>query len=57
MLDLKQIREETDKVIELLNRRGGDFSYLREVLSKDEDRRAAIQKVEVLKAKKNEVQD
>jgi len=55
MLDLKQIREETDKVIELLNRRGGDFSYLREVLSKDEDRRAAIQKVEVLKAKKNEV--
>ncbi|MBU0997501.1 MAG: serine--tRNA ligase [Firmicutes bacterium] len=55
MLDLKQIREETDKCIELLNRRGGDFSYLREILTKDESRRAAIQKVEVLKAKKNEV--
>lgn len=55
MLDLKLIREETDKVIELLNRRGGDFSYLRDVVQKDEERRYAIQKAEALKQKKNEV--
>lgn len=55
MLDLKLIREETDKVIELLNRRGGDFSYLRDVVQKDEERRFAIQKAEALKQKKNEV--
>jgi len=55
MLDIKYIREETDKVIELLNRRGGDYSYLRDLVKKDEERREAIQKVETLKAKKNEV--
>jgi len=55
MLDLKLIREETEKVIELLNRRGGDFSYLRDVVQKDEARRQAITKVESLKQKKNEV--
>lgn len=54
MLDLKQIRDETEKVIELLNRRGGDYSYLWEVVAKDEERRSSIQKVESLKAKKNE---
>ncbi|MDD3122217.1 MAG: serine--tRNA ligase, partial [Candidatus Izemoplasmatales bacterium] len=55
MLDLKLIRDETAKVIELLNRRGGDFSYLHDLVQKDESRRNAIQRVETLKAKKNEV--
>jgi len=55
MLDIKLIREETEKVIELLNRRGGDYSYVRDIAKKDKERRDAIQTVETLKAKKNEV--
>ena len=55
MLDLKQIREEPEKIIELLNRRGGDHSYLYEVIEKDQRRRDAISSVESLKAKKNAV--
>jgi len=55
MLDLKLIREETDKVVQLLSRRGGDFSYLYDLVQKDEARRNAIGQVETLKAKKNEV--
>jgi len=34
MLDIRLIREEPEKTIKLLNRRGGDFSYLYEVLAK-----------------------
>lgn len=55
MLDLKLIRDETDKVVGLLSRRGGDFSYLYDLVQKDEARRNAIGQVEALKAKKNEV--
>jgi len=55
MLDIKYIREETAKVVELLNRRGGDYSYLFSLVEKDEQRRQAIQKDETLKQKKNEV--
>lgn len=55
MLDIKLIREQTDGVISLLNRRGGDFSYLYDVVKKDQLRRESIARVEVLKAKKNEV--
>lgn len=54
MLDLKLIREDTKKVIELLNRRGGDYSYLYELLEKDKIRRESILETESLKAKKNE---
>lgn len=54
MLDLKQLRENKEAYIALLSRRGGDFSYLEEVLQKDEERREIIKKVEVLKAKRNE---
>lgn len=54
MLDIKDLREQKEKYIELLSRRGGDFSYLEEVLKKDEERRVIIKKVEVLKAKRNE---
>jgi seryl-tRNA synthetase len=54
MLDIKLIREETDKVYELLSRRNGDFKYIYDIVIKDKDRREAIQTVETLKAKKNE---
>jgi seryl-tRNA synthetase len=54
MLDIKLIREETDKVYELLSRRNGDFKYIYEIVEKDKQRREAIQTVESLKAKKNE---
>jgi seryl-tRNA synthetase len=55
MLDIKQIREETDKIIESLNKRGGDYSYLKELVEKDRIRREAIAEGEMLKARKNEV--
>jgi len=54
MLDIKLIREETDKVYELLSRRNGDFKYIYDLVKKDKERREAIQTVELLKAKKNE---
>jgi len=54
MLDIKDLRDNKDKYMELLTRRGSDFSYLEEVLKKDEERREIIKKVEVLKAKRNE---
>jgi len=54
MLDLKQLRDHKEEYIKLLSRRGGDFSYLEEVLKKDQERRDIIKKVETLKAKRNE---
>jgi len=54
MLDIKKIREKTEYYIELLNRRGGDFSYLHTVVKKDERRRAIIKEVEQIKALRNE---
>ncbi|MBN2696264.1 MAG: serine--tRNA ligase [Bacilli bacterium] len=54
MLDIKMIREEPEKTIKLLSLRGGDFSYIHEILEKDRKRREAIQESETLKAKKNE---
>lgn len=54
MLDIKLIREQTDWVIELLNRRGGDHSYLKDLVEKDRSRREKILESEMLKAKKNE---
>ena len=55
MLDIKLIREEPDKVFELLSRRNGDFHYIYDIVEKDKTRREAIQEVETLKARKNEV--
>jgi seryl-tRNA synthetase len=54
MLDIKDLRENKERYIELLSRRGGDFTYLEEVIKKDEERREIIKHVEVLKAKRNE---
>ncbi|PAT02636.1 serine--tRNA ligase [Candidatus Izimaplasma bacterium ZiA1] len=54
MLDLKSLRENTKEYLDLLNLRGGDFSYLLEVIKKDERRREIIVLVEAEKAKRNE---
>ena len=54
MLDLKYITENIDTVIEKLNTRGGDFSYLKDLINMQEDRRNLIKQVEDLKAKRNE---
>ena len=55
MLDIKQIRENTDQIIELLNRRGGDFSYLHEIVKKDDRRRELIGLVENVKKEVNQL--
>ena len=54
MLDLKRIREEKEKVAELLSRKGfiADFD---QVISLDDERKAAISEVEKLKAERNRV--
>jgi len=55
MLDIKQIRENTDQIIELLNRRGGDFSYLHEIVKKDDRRRELIGLIENVKKEVNQL--
>ncbi len=55
MLDIKKIRENTDYYVELLNRRGGDFSYLYDLVNQDARRREIILEVEQVKAKRNEL--
>ncbi len=55
MLDIKYIRENLEEVIERLNTRNGDYSYLRDILVFDEERRNIIKEVEALKAKRNEI--
>ena len=54
MLDIKYIRENLDEVIERLNTRGKDYSYLKEIPTLDEERRKIIKESESLKAKRNE---
>ena len=54
MLDIKMIREKTDYYVDLLNRREGDFSYLYDLVKKDERRREIIAQVEKIKALRNE---
>jgi seryl-tRNA synthetase len=53
MLDIKQIRENVEYIIELLNRRGSDFGYLRDLVKEDESRRHLIKSVEELKQERN----
>lgn len=55
MLDIKQIRENPQFFVDLLNRRGGDFSYLLDLVEKDTRRREIILEVEQFKAKRNEI--
>ena len=54
MIDIKWIREDVEGLIAKLNRRGQDFTYLREVKEWDITRRQLITEVEVLKNIRNE---
>ena len=54
MLDIKMIRDDVETVIKRLNTRGKDFSYLRDLVKKDEERRNLITEVEQLKKERNE---
>ncbi len=54
MLDIKYVKENLNEVIERLNTRGSDFSYLKEVVLKDEERRKLIHEVERLKKSRND---
>jgi len=54
MLDLKYIVEHIDTVIQKLNTRGQDFSYLRSLVSLSENRKNIITEVEAKKAFRNE---
>jgi len=54
MIDIKKIRENVEEVIHDLNKRGDDFSHLKEIITLDQNRRDIIQKAEELKALRNE---
>lgn len=54
MLDIKLIREDVESVIANLERRGKDFSILREVKKLDEDKRTLTVKVDELKNFRNQ---
>ncbi len=54
MIDIKLIRENVDDVIGRLNKRGKDFSYLKEIIKYDEERRKILVRVEELKNIRNE---
>lgn len=54
MLDIKNLRENPQKLIERLNTRGQDYTFLNEVVLNDEKRRKMLQEVEQLKAFRNE---
>jgi len=54
MLDIKYIEEHLEEVIERLNTRNGDYSYLRELPKIDERRKELIKKGDSLKAMRNE---
>ncbi len=53
MLDIRVIKDHLENVIEKLDTRGGDHSYLRETVKKDDKRRALIKEVEKLKNTRN----
>lgn len=54
MLDLKYVTEHIDEVIEKLSTRNGDFSYLRNLVSLQEERKTIIIKKEALLQERNE---
>mgnify|MGYP001497753361 CR=1 FL=1 len=54
MLDLRYVIENIDEVIKKLNTRGGDHSYLKELITLNNERRELINKVESKKAFRNE---
>ncbi len=54
MLDLKTIRENSDRVLNALSRRNGNF-YLSELLKHDATRRELLSEIETLRRKRNEL--
>lgn len=54
MLDIKYLRENLEEVIKNLNQRGSDFSYLRDVIKLDDEKRNLITEVEKLKKMRND---
>ncbi len=54
MHDLKYFSSNIDEAISKLERRGGDYSYVRKIVDLDKRRKDIISEVEVLKAKRNE---
>ena len=54
MLDLKRVVENTEEIINALEKRGGEFSYLKEIPELDRQRKVLILEVETLKSKRNE---
>lgn len=54
MIDIKLLRDDVEAVIKKLETRNGNFSYLRDVVVMDEDRRLKITEVEVLKKERND---
>lgn len=54
MLELKYVVDNIDNVIERLNTRNADFSYLKELVTLSEERKVLINQVEEKKAYRNE---
>ncbi len=54
MHDLKYFSSNIDEAISKLERRGGDYNYVRKIVDLDKNRKQIISEVEVLKAKRNE---
>jgi seryl-tRNA synthetase len=54
MLDIKMIKDDVEGVIKRLNTRGQDYSYLRDVVTLDDERLALIKEVENKKQFRNE---
>jgi len=54
MLDIKKIRDEYENIIERLNTRGGDFSYISDIVKLDIQKRDVMQNVESLKSFRND---
>lgn len=54
MLDIRLIRENPEKIIERLNTRGDDFSFVNDIVKYDEQKRDILQNVENLKNFRNE---
>ncbi len=55
MHDLKYFSSNIDEAISKLERRGGDYSFVRKIVDLDKSRKEIILEVEKLKAKRNEI--
>lgn len=53
MLDIKLIREQTDKIKQGIRKKGADSSLVDKVLELDKKKRDLIQEIEIVRAKKN----